>query len=99
MSAKVNYEQIKSRLTERRAFEGNTMRAIEGATWGTGQLPAEHRQAYEEARFNNDIGYTVISYRTPIAWTLRDGSVVIPDVRYSVTTSRQQGLCRAYLDR
>lgn len=41
------------------------------------------------------IRYTVYSYVTPIAWVLDDDTVVIPPVRYSITTSGHQGLLYA----
>jgi hypothetical protein len=41
--------------------------------------------------------YVVWSYSTPIAWVDEDGTVTIPDVYYSVTTTQQQNRCRAWL--
>lgn len=41
--------------------------------------------------------YVVYSYNTPIAWVKYDGTVVIPDLRYSVTTAHHQNVCRAWL--
>ncbi len=38
--------------------------------------------------------YVVWSYATPIGWAREDGSTVIPDVRFSVTTSKHQGIAR-----
>lgn len=41
--------------------------------------------------------YVVYSYLTPIAWVTEDEDpLYVPDVRYSVTTSRHQGKCRAW---
>ncbi len=49
------------------------------------------------AHTERDGTYVVVSYRTPIA-TWRPGvGADVPDQRYSVTTSRQQNLCRAWL--
>lgn len=54
---------------------------------GSGQLPDEWRGL----RRMEDITYDVRSYATPIAWYDAKLNVwVMPDVRYSVTTSRQQ---------
>ena|SRR5882757_6973427 len=39
--------------------------------------------------------YVVWSYATPIAWHLAADGWVVPEVSYSVTTSRQQGKIRA----
>jgi len=41
--------------------------------------------------------YNVMSYATVIATRAPDGTVDVPDRRYSNTTSRQQNLCRAWL--
>ena len=41
--------------------------------------------------------YVVWSFATPIAWVDEDGTVTIPDQRYSVTTTIQQNQCRAWL--
>jgi hypothetical protein len=52
-----------------------------------GRLPHEHRKSAERAT------YVVYSYGTPIAW-VTDGEWVVPDERYSATTSNHQGLVR-----
>jgi hypothetical protein len=41
--------------------------------------------------------YVVYSYDTPIAWVTLAGEVVIPDVRYSATTSQHQAAARRAL--
>lgn len=64
---------------------------------GTGRLPVEWVELYRSDRENPGISYVVYSYATPIAWVRADGETVIPDVSYSLTTSRHQGLCRAWL--
>lgn len=70
-------------------FRGNTMWAV------VGRCPREYRETYD---FHNPV-YTVCSYGTPIAWVVNDhvGTIVVPEVKYSTTTSRHQGLCRAWL--
>lgn len=93
----LNYEAISTALANRKPFRGNSMRATQGTLNGTGKLPSEQAALYAEAAGAGRIVYTVISYRTPIAWVLSDGQRVIPDVHYSTTTSRQQNLCRTYL--
>lgn len=55
--------------------------------WGMGRLPREHYDSAAHA------SYVVMSYSTPIAWVTR-GEWVIPDARYSVTTSRHQATAR-----
>jgi len=44
----------------------------------------------DEAR----IRYVVKSYSTPIAWRLDDGTWVVPEEKYSATTSRHQSRVR-----
>lgn len=41
--------------------------------------------------------YVVWSFQTPIAWVDADGTVTIPPLRYSVTTTQHQGQCRTWL--
>lgn len=53
-----------------------------------GRLPAEWSGCFWSAMDANDI-YVVYSYGTPIAW-YANGIWTMPDVRYSVTTSRHQ---------
>ena len=55
--------------------------------------------AYGEAlrRFKEDearIRYVVKSYATPIAWRLDDGAWIVPEEKYSATTSRHQSRVR-----
>jgi hypothetical protein len=61
----------------------------------TGRLPTEWVERYraDEPR----IVYVVLSYATPIAWIRDDGEVIIPDCRFTLTTSRHQQLCRTWL--
>jgi hypothetical protein len=58
-------------------------------TWiGTGHLPREYRGAVLAA------DYVVFSYATPIGWHVPGQGWTVPDVKYSVTTSRHQGQVR-----
>lgn len=64
-----------------------------GAT--TGRLPnalrTELRAAFDRHR---QALYVVWSYGTPIAWAAPGEPLTVPAVRYSVTTSRHQGIAR-----
>lgn len=71
---------------------GFAMSAVAGAVNDTGQLSFEHREQYRADADAGRITYTVLSYRTPIAWVLDTGEVVRPDARYSPTTSQHQGM-------
>lgn len=55
-----------------------------GPLKSTGQLPTEYYDSAKQA------DYVVYSYSTPIAWHRTD-QWVVPDTRYSVTTSQHQG--------
>lgn len=41
-----------------------------------------------------NVAYVVRSYYTPIAWYTKDRGWIVPQDRYSVTTSRHQGIVR-----
>jgi hypothetical protein len=56
--------------------------------WDSGRLPREYVESFQRATF------AVFSYATPIAWVDESGQWVIPDVRYSVTTSKHQSQAR-----
>ncbi|SRR6266851_1318210 len=59
-----------------------------GSPEGTGRLPADWRRLYQTGA-----DYVVFSYATPIAWHRpADDLWIVPDERYSVTTSRHQSL-------
>ena len=58
----------------------------------TGRLPEAWADVYK--RDGEHIVYTILSYDTPIAWVLDDGTWRVPDVYYSVTTARHIGAAR-----
>lgn len=69
-------------------------RAVDGYSLPFGNwLPSCWQERYRAD--GDEITYTVLSYQTPIAWVLRSGEVVIPDVKYSRTTTGHQGLLYA----
>lgn len=41
--------------------------------------------------------YMVWSYATPIGWVTNKGKIVVPDVKYGITTSHHQNLVSAYM--
>lgn len=71
---------------------GFAMSAVAGAASTSGQLPEPYRAEYWAATRAGNVAYTVLSYQTPIAWVLTDGTVVVPSVKYSRTTSNHQGM-------
>src|SRR5690625_697921 len=94
MHKRVSNRDARRYIERREEFETHT-----GSLWGayagglrTGYLPAEWRERLREAQDRAGDGlYVVYSYSTPIAWW--DGEQwTQPDVKYSATTSRHQGL-------
>lgn len=73
--------------------KGFGMSAVEGKFNGYGCLASEDIARYAGA----EVIYTVLSYSTPIAWVTTDGEVVVPEAKYSVTTTHHQSLCKVYL--
>lgn len=69
------------------ALSGRTPHGEAFGPWDSGRLPGEHVDSFRRAT------YAVFSYATPIAW-VTDGAWVIPETRYSVTTSRHQSAAR-----
>lgn len=85
-------------LARRVPFDSyGAMSAVAYASSFTGRLPVDWVQRYDADNRNPGIVYTVRSWATPIAWVRATGRVVIPDVSYSVSTTRHQNLCRAWL--
>lgn len=70
---------------------GGSLRGEPGRAAYTGYLPAEYRDAARAAT------YVVWSYGTPIAWRDAAGQWTCPEVRYSATTSKHQGVVRAWV--
>ena len=94
--ATLNYKKIAEALEVRDPFEGNSMRAEYVAideVIETGKLSDFDKKwlqsDQELARSSGAPFYVVYSYATPIAWAYGT-TVVVPDVRYSPTTSKQQ---------
>jgi hypothetical protein len=56
-----------------------------------GQLPTEHWQRLHADLRDGESAYVVYSYSTPIAWFTHAWGWRVPQVRYSVTTSKHQG--------
>lgn len=65
-----------------------------GSSTTVGRLVAPWRDDFLVARDRNLLVYVVYSYATPIAWCDVDGAWTMPSLRYSVTTSKHQGIVR-----
>lgn len=83
--------RAEARIASEAPFTGNSLRgeAHEPGDYVlTGRLPSEYHAAAVGAR------YIVFSYATPIGWVAADGTRVVPDERYSATTTRHQNVVR-----
>jgi len=63
----------------------------------SGRMPREDAELFRTHARAGRLAYVVSSYATPIGYVLTDGTRIIPDARYSVTTSKHQGYVRAWL--
>jgi hypothetical protein len=85
--------QIPGAVARREEFKGSSIQGgpttpVHAAMIMTGRLPNEWRH-----RLIDDAPvYVVWSYGTPIAWVTSAGTPVVPDVKYSTTTSAHQSL-------
>lgn len=85
-------------LAARESFDSyGAMSAVDHAPSFTGRLPVDWARRYDADSRNPGIVYTVLSWATPIAWVHATGQIVIPDVAYSISTTRHQNLCRVWL--
>lgn len=98
----LSYAGIKGKISEREIFTGNSMTAeyVQNEYASLGRLPTHDasvlRADIQRAKDNADSVYVIYSYATPIAWAYGN-TVRVPEVKYSVTTSKQQSLVRGYL--
>lgn len=59
-----------------------------------GRMYTPFRERYEELCRTNQVTYSVVSCSTVIAYHVLNGGWVVPECRYSNTTSRHQGIVR-----
>lgn len=100
---RLNYKQIRVALSERREFQGNSMWATNMRT-DIARIQLGHLSRYYSDLLDDDLRtarrlghesiYVVFSYGTPIGWAYGD-VVRVPEDRYSVTSSRHQGMLYA----
>lgn len=99
MTLNTTQREAAGRIAARQPFTAGSMHA-ELVRWtpSCGQLPAELvaelAADIETAREHGEETYVVFSYATPIAWTVLGDDLLVPEVRYSVTTSKHQAVCR-----
>ena len=87
MTNRVANRDAQRAVGDKRDFVGSNLRGGYGVQ-GFGEMPRWAQDAYVSHRDQNsgDL-YTIVSYRTPIAWYF-GGEWYVPDVKYSATTSR-----------
>jgi hypothetical protein len=90
---RTSWMQFRDALEAREEFKtyGN-LRGFASYTPFTGLLPGPYRAEYLDR--HEFIDYTVMSYGTTIAWHDTERGWIMPDVRYSPTTSKAQGRIR-----
>ncbi|MEU6260178.1 hypothetical protein ACFUEN_29765 [Streptomyces griseorubiginosus] len=87
---------VRRALAARQPFTTyGAFRATNQRNYCVGRLPQQWADRYRADADAGRIVYQVYSYSTPIAWVLDDGAIVVPQVRYSLTTTRHQGLLYA----
>ncbi|MGJ5894420.1 hypothetical protein DF268_11715 [Streptomyces sp. V2] len=87
---------VRRALAARQPFTTHgALSATDRQSYCVGRLPQRWADLYRSDADAGRIVYQVYSYSTPIAWVLDDGTVTMPQVRYSITTSRHQGLLYA----
>lgn len=90
-----NYRQAEARIADLQDFRGNNWRGTTNKTdVFFGKLEGQSLEAFKDAWSAGTLTYVVMSYSTPIAWVLEDGTKVVPDDSYSQTTTRQQRAVR-----
>lgn len=73
-------------------FTASALSGTAGAPIERGRLQGEDLTLWRET--GDGATFTVWSYGTPIAWRMADGSWVMVSGRFSVTTSKHQGMVR-----
>ena len=93
---RANRRSVPLAIRDRVPFANSTgsLTGYVGHPGTVGQMPEPWREQYLVAIGTRSVVYTVVSYSTPIAWLLDSGEWIIPDHRYSQTTSCHQGLAR-----
>ena len=100
---KVNYKKIPTLLMAESPFEGSSMRAVVPVAGDKdGDYISHFGRLYSspkaQALFKGKtFRYLVFSYGTPIAGITDSGERVFVEDKFSSTTSRHQGLVRAWM--
>jgi hypothetical protein len=100
MSKTCTQKQAGDRLAKREEFTASAL----AAKWeespefiGLGRMDSEEANRFRAFATGKESVYVVYSYATPIAWADSSGNIEHTNARYSVTTSKQQGIVKRYL--
>lgn len=63
-----------------------------------GELPEPYRSQLVTLSDSGVISRVLFSHDTPIAWRTVNGMWIVPEVRYSVTTTNHQNVARVAID-
>jgi hypothetical protein len=97
MAVRLNQKQAVRAIADRMAFQAGALNAERVHTGSSRDEGYMRGEAYEQWRADCEadrIAYVVRSYATPIAWFTVDRGWIVPADKYSVTTSRHQGIVR-----
>lgn len=90
---RISLKQVTDHVANRVEFNANnTLRGTHSQFVDFGRLPLQYRDQFAHDSQAADF-FVVLSYSTPIAWFAR-GVWFMPDVKYSVTTSKQANYVR-----
>lgn len=81
---RTDFYALARELSNRTEWHMGEMRGTAKVEWKWGRLDYSYRESVKRA------DYVVYSYSTPIAWHTPEGWVM-PDVKYSPTTTTHQG--------
>ena len=82
-----------AKVADRVEFRGNSIWATNTPS-GSGMIYGRAAELYTADAIGGELAYVVYSYSTPIAWYTKRGAWVVPEERYSATTSRHQSVVR-----
>lgn len=95
--AGINQRHARWAIADRMTFRAGALSAERFHRGSSTHEGAMSGDAYEQWRADCDadrVAYVVRSYYTPIAWFTVDRGWIVPQDKYSVTTSRHQGIVR-----
>ena len=97
---RVTNRNARQKIIDQKPFQSHTgnFSGMWGGKGTTGRLPEPWRSKFLAA-ISATGTYVVLSYDTPIAWWDATTGWVIPDVKYSPTTSRHQSNVRLAVGR